>query len=308
MAINPMMFPAFMGMGGQQPQQPQPQQQPPQPQTPDSLAEFTRLLSGDLSGSLASGDKLMALSGLLRSATRSGRRAGLTPDQVMGELQQRKIAEVQNRLAVEQMRAAEAQRQQQRALINEFAGALDDPQQVRALQALGPEEASKKMAEVAFRPRQVQEIKTDDQGNARVIFSDGTTGTLDFKLERGAKWIKADPNNTGREVLLLVDDKTGKPIRDPETNELQEMALGSSWAEQQRIAQGWANVEISRANLAQRQKEGGRERQGKRHAPAVIYNQAGKQVLAEFDPNLRQYFVPNTDTVVKRGVGPAKYD
>lgn len=70
----------------------------------DNSAEMLRLLGGDLSGSLSSGDKLLALSGLLRSATRSGRRAGLTPQQVIGDLQKRKLAEVQGRMQVEQLR------------------------------------------------------------------------------------------------------------------------------------------------------------------------------------------------------------
>lgn len=101
------------------------------PQSPDSLTELTRLMSGDLSGSLTSGDKLLALSGLLRSATRSGRRAGLTPEQVIGGLQQRKIAEVQNRLAVEQMRAQQARAQQAQALRQQLRGRLTPEQQTQ---------------------------------------------------------------------------------------------------------------------------------------------------------------------------------
>ena len=99
------------------------------PQSPDSLTELTRLMSGDLSGSLTSGDKLLALSGLLRSVTRSGRRAGLTPEQVIGGLQQRKIAEVQNRLAVEQMRMQAATEKAQREARDEFIKRLPTEEQ-----------------------------------------------------------------------------------------------------------------------------------------------------------------------------------
>jgi hypothetical protein len=101
------------------------------PQSPDSLSELTRLMGGDLSGSLSSGDKLLALSGLLRSATRSGRRAGITPQQVLGQLQQQKVAEVQNRLAVEQMRAQAGQRQQAQALRQQLRGQLTPEQQAQ---------------------------------------------------------------------------------------------------------------------------------------------------------------------------------
>jgi hypothetical protein len=98
-------------------------------QGPDSLAEMTRLLSGDLSGSLSSGDKLLALSGLLRSATRSGRRAGITPQQVIGQLQQQKLAELQNRMAVEQMRAQAATEKAQRDARDEFINRLPTEEQ-----------------------------------------------------------------------------------------------------------------------------------------------------------------------------------
>jgi hypothetical protein len=246
-----MMLPQIIAMGGARPQMqmptvaPMPVQPQPQPQGPDSLAEMTRLLSGDLSGSLTSGDKLLALSGLLRSATRSGRRAGLTPQQVISDLQRQKVGEVQNRLAIEQLRMAETQRRQQLAMVNQYAGALEDPQQRAALMALGPEEAAKKISEVAFRPRQVQQIVTDEQGQTKLVFGDGTTGNLDFKLERGAKWIKADPTGSGTQVLVKVDEKTEEPIL--KDGKIQTMAAGTSWADQQRIAISKANLDLSRA-------------------------------------------------------------
>lgn len=307
MAINPMMLPQIIAMGGARPQMQAPTVAPmpvqPQPQGPDSLAEMTRLLSGDLSGSLTSGDKLLALSGLLRSATRSGRRAGLTPQQVISDLQRQKVGEVQNRLAIEQLRMAETQRRQQLAMVNQYAGALEDPQQRAALMALGPEEAAKKISEVAFRPRQVQQIVTDDKGETKLVFGDGTTGNLDFKLERGAKWIKADPTGSGTEVLVKVDEKTGDPIL--KDGKMQTMAAGTSWAEQQRIAASWANVNISRQRLAQDAANGGGGGRGRRNSPAEIYDTSGNRVLAEFDPGSRQYYVPGTMTVVQRGVTPA---
>jgi len=282
----------------QQPMAPQMAQ--PQAQGPDNLAQLTKLLGGDLSGSLTGGDKLLALAALMRSATRSGRRAGLTPQQVMGQLQQQKVAELQNRLTVEQMRAKMAQEQQQTQMVNEYAGALADPQQVRALKALGPEKAAEKMAEVAFRQRQVQQILTDEAGKSRIVFGDGSEGTLSFNVERGAKWIKADPMNTGTQVLVKVDEKTEEPIRG-EDGRIQTMALGSSWADQQRIANETERVRLARDN-ASRAGGGG----GKRNAPAEIYDVSGNRVLAEFDPNARQYYVPGTMTVIQRGVTPAR--
>ena len=100
------------------------QMQQPQAQGPDSLAEFTRLLGGDLSGSLTGGDKLLALSALMRSATRSGRRAGLTPQQVMGQLQQQKVAELQNRMALQGMQQKARQEEAARAATEKYRARL----------------------------------------------------------------------------------------------------------------------------------------------------------------------------------------
>lgn len=281
MAINPLMLPQIIAMGGaaqpmQQPMAPQPMApQMPQPQQgPDSLAELTRLLGGDLSGSLSSGDKLLALSGLLRSATRSGRRAGLTPEQVISGLQQRKVAEVQNRLAIEQMRAAQAQRQQQLKMVNEYANAIADPKQRAALLALGPEKAAEKIADVAFRQRQVQQILTDEAGKSRIVFGDGSEGTLSFNVERGAKWIKGDPMNTGTQVLVKVDEKTEEPIL--EDGKFQTMAVGTSWADQQRIALETQRVAIARANAAREGAggEGGASGDGK--VRTIVYTLPGR--------------------------------
>lgn len=272
-------------------------------QAPATLAEMTRLLGGDLSGSLSSGDKLLALSGLLRSATRSGRRAGLTPQQVIGDIRQQKLAELQNRMAIEQMRAAQAQRQQQLQMVNEYAGALDDPKQRAALMALGPEKAAEKMADVAFRQRQVQQILTDEAGKSRIVFGDGSEGTLSFNVERGAKWIKGDPMNTGTQVLVKVDEKTEEPIRGKD-GQFQTMAIGTSWADQQRIANETERLALARRTAA-REAAGGGGGRSKRNAPAEIYDTSGNRVLAEFDSGSRQYFVPGTNTVVRRGVTPA---
>jgi len=93
-------------------------------QQANSLAELTRLLGGDLSASLTGGDKLLALSALMRSATRSGRRAGLTPQQVMGQLQQQKVAEVQNRMALQSMQQKARQEEAARAATEKYRARL----------------------------------------------------------------------------------------------------------------------------------------------------------------------------------------
>jgi hypothetical protein len=294
MAINPMMFPAFMGMGGQQPQMqqpmaPQPMQQPqaPQQQGPDSLAEFTRLLSGDLSGSLSSGDKLLALSGLLRSATRSGRRAGLTPQQVIGDLQKQKVAEMQNRMAVEQLRAQEAQRQQQEQAMSSFVSTLSPEKQ-----ALFPgldAEGKQAMLKEHLSPQPFQIVKSG--GDNFMVFRDKSRVKLD--IPRDVETREIDDGRT----IKIVDKNTNEVIQEF-PKEMSPYQAGSL-----AVAQG--NLAIRQAEF-RRGPSGGSGGGAKRNAPAEIFDVSGKRVLAEFDPGSRQYYVPGTMTVIRRGVTPGK--
>lgn len=211
MAINPLMLPQIIAMGGaaqpmQQPMAPQPMTpQMPQPQQgPDSLAELTRLLGGDLSGSLSSGDKLLALSGLLRSATRSGRRAGLTPEQVISGLQQRKVAEVQNRLAIEQMRAAQAQRQQQQAALSTFAATLP-PEKQKLFSGLDTE-GQQAMLKDHLSPQPFQIVKSG--GDNFMVFRDKSRVKLD--IPRDVETTEIDTGAT----IKIVDKNTNEVIKE----------------------------------------------------------------------------------------------
>ena len=212
MAINPMMLPQIVGMMGAQQPQPQmqqpmtPQMQQPQAQGPDSLAEFTRLLGGDLSGSLTGGDKLLALSALMRSATRSGRRAGLTPQQVMGQLQLQKVAEMQNRMAVEQMRAKMVQEQQLRQAVEAHSQTLPEDQRMGFL-AL-PSHIQTQILARDFVPPKFE--KTEERnGVTYAIYDRGPPVKLD--LPRNVKQRQVDD---GQNIIIYDDnDPTGEPIR-----------------------------------------------------------------------------------------------
>ena len=238
MAINPMMLPQIVGMMGAQQPQPQmqqpmtPQMQQPQAQGPDSLAEFTRLLGGDLSGSLTGGDKLLALSALMRSATRSGRRAGLTPQQVMGQLQQQKVTELQNRMAVEQMRAKMAQEQRQQQFLSKYSEAL--PEDMRGLlQTLSPDEAMKVASQEITRPKQVFQTKRDPQsGKMLIVFSDGTRQLTDVELPRNTR--DRDINN----AIQVIDEDTGEVIETipKEMNAYQAGMLSLAQSRERRLA------------------------------------------------------------------------
>lgn len=98
----------------------------------DNTTQLLNLIGGNLSGSLTTSDKLAGLSALMRSVTRGGRAAGLTPEAAISQLQQQKITEVQNRMQVQQLRAQAEQEAQLRALRDEYVASLPADQQAAA--------------------------------------------------------------------------------------------------------------------------------------------------------------------------------
>lgn len=130
---------------------------------PDSLTQMLNLLGGDLS-ELSTGDKLMALSGLLRSATRSGRRAGLTPQQVLGQVQQQQLGQLQGRMQVEQLRREAAARDRVTALRRQLA--QNNPELAGRISALtdeqildiGAAEIENQLIPKTFAPAEIEKI------------------------------------------------------------------------------------------------------------------------------------------------------
>ena len=205
---------------------------PPVAQRPESTAQLMKLLGGDLSGSLTGGDKLLALAALMRSATRSGRRAGLTPQQVMGQLQQQKVAEVQNRLTVEQLRADKAQRQRQQQFLSKYSESL--PEDKRGLlQTLSPDEAMKVVSQEITRQKQVFQTKRDPQsGKMLIVFGDGTQQLTDVDLPRNTQ--DRDIGN----AIQVIDKDTGEVIETitKEMNAYQAGMLSLAQSRERRLA------------------------------------------------------------------------
>ena len=262
MAINPMMLPQIVGMMGAQQPQPQmqqpmtPQMQQPQAQGPDSLAEFTRLLGGDLSGSLTGGDKLLALSALMRSATRSGRRAGLTPQQVIGQLQQQKVAEVQNRMAVEQMRAKMAQEQRQEQAMAQFVSTLPEELQARfpALDAEGKQAVLREYT--TLQPFQI--VKSG--GESFMTFRNKDIPPVKLDIPRDVETREIDTGAT----IRIVDKNTSEVIQEY-PKEMSPYQAGQ--------------LAVARGNLAVRQAEfeRGPSSGGDGNIKTVVYEVEGKE-------------------------------
>jgi len=85
------------------------------PEIDDAQSELlTRLASGDISGSLTGGDKLIALGALLKSVSRGSK---TTPQEVLQNLQQSKLQEMQTKIQLGQLQADAARKARIKAIL-----------------------------------------------------------------------------------------------------------------------------------------------------------------------------------------------
>ena len=108
--------------------------------------QMAQIMQGNLSGQLTGGDKLLALSSLLRSVSR-GRTQ--TPDQVFQNIQQQKLQEVQGRLQIDQLRKQAEQKAQMDAAKAQYVAQLEqtNPQLARAVQLMSADDFAKLIIE-----------------------------------------------------------------------------------------------------------------------------------------------------------------
>lgn len=178
--------------------------------TPDAtyLENMQKLLKGDVSSALTGGEKLMALGALLRSAARGSQ---VTPQEVMGQVRQTAQTRAATQLQLAQLQAKAQQEQRQKAFISQYASVLP-AQQRGVLENMDTAEAFKTVSTEAFRPKQVQQIVRDAQGNTRITYQDGTSQIADWKLPA-----KTEYKDVG-DKLVLVDSDSGEQVRDESGN------------------------------------------------------------------------------------------
>lgn len=205
MAINPLLFPA--GMQGLMPTtQPITPSVTPQPASPQEayLENMRKIAQGDLRSVLTGGDRLMALSGLLKSVARGSR---TTPQEAMAQVQQTAANRVNTQMQLAQLEANAQREKQQREFVKQFASTVPEAKR-GVLENADPAEAFKLVQEEVFRPKQVFQTKRDpESGMMRVLYQDGTSQLTDIKL----------PANTeDRDVggaIQVVDKDTGRIIQ-----------------------------------------------------------------------------------------------
>lgn len=178
--------------------------------TPDAtyLENMQKLLKGDVSSALTGGEKLMALGALLRSAARGSQ---VTPQEVMSQVRQTAQTRAATQLQLAQLQAKAQQEQKQKAFISQYASVLPEKQR-GVLENMDTAEAFKTVSTEAFRPKQVQQIVRDAQGNTRITYQDGTSQIADWKLPA-----KTEYKDVG-DKLVLVDSDSGEQVRDEAGN------------------------------------------------------------------------------------------
>jgi len=108
--------------------------------------QLAQIMQGNLAGQLSGGDKLMALSALLRSVSR-GRTQN--PEQVFQGIQQQKMQEVQGRIQLDQLRKQAEQQAQLGAVKAQYISQLEqtNPQLARAVQIMSADDFAKLIIE-----------------------------------------------------------------------------------------------------------------------------------------------------------------
>lgn len=182
-----------------------------QPMSPEAqyLQNMQRLSQGDVSSVLTGGDKLLALSALLGSVARGSR---TTPQEVMSQVQQQAQSRIGSQMQLAQLQAKAEQDRKQKAFIAQFASTLPEGKK-GVLENMDTAEAFKVVSQEAFRPKQVQQIVRDAEGNTRITYQDGTSQVADWKLPA-----KTEYKDIG-DKLVLVDSDSGKPITDANGNQ-----------------------------------------------------------------------------------------
>jgi len=106
--------------------------------------QLAQLMQGNLKGQLSSADKLSALGALLKSVSRG---STTSPAQVIQNVQAQKMAEVQGRLQLQQLRQQSQRKAELDALKQQYVANVKDPQMARAIQLMSDDDFSKLIIE-----------------------------------------------------------------------------------------------------------------------------------------------------------------
>ena len=204
------------------------------------IADMQALMSGGV-GPLSTGEKISALGQVLQAA---GSRGAADPAAVLQNVRQQQMQKLNAQYQIAQLQQAQQREAQQRAAIEKYKVALE-PDQINALEGLPLEKQADKVAEIAFRQDQVQQIKRADDGQTYILFASGKSKPAGFNLPKDYEKI-----DTGNGFKFVNKDDPTEFLKDASGKEL--------FIPQQMNAYQIASLGIQRARLANDIRTGGR--------------------------------------------------
>ena len=151
------------------------------------IADMQTLMGGGI-GKLSTGEKISAVGQVLQAA---GSRGATDPGAVIQNVRNQQMQKLNAQYQIAQLQQAQQQEAMQRAAIEKYKIALE-PDEINALEGLPLEEQAKKVAEIAFRQKQVFNRDRDpDTGNLRLTYGDGEIVVTDQKMPAKTREIDA---------------------------------------------------------------------------------------------------------------------
>jgi hypothetical protein len=173
------------------------------PLTPTAkyIQDMQALISGGI-GPLSTGQKISAVGQVLQAA---GSRGATDPGAVIQNVRKQQMEKLNAQYQIAQLQQAQQQEAAQRASIAKYTELLTDNERA-ALEGLPLDKRAEKISEIAFRPKQVQQIVRTADGKTRIVYQNGDDQIADWSLPAKTKY-----ENLGNK-LVLVDEDTGKPV------------------------------------------------------------------------------------------------
>lgn len=167
------------------------------------IQDMQALMSGGI-GPLSTGQKIAAVGQVLQAA---GSRGASDPAAVLQNVRKQQMDKLNAQYQIAQLQQSQQQEAAQRASIAKYSQLLSDNERA-ALEGLPLDKRAEKISEIAFRPKQVQQIVRTADGKTRIVYQNGDDQIADWSLPAKTKY-----ENLGNR-LVLVDEDTGKPVLD----------------------------------------------------------------------------------------------
>lgn len=180
-----------------------PQAAPAAPLSPTAkyIQDMQALMSGGI-GPLSTGQKIAAVGQVLQAA---GSRGAADPAAVLQGVRKQQMDKLNAQYQIAQLQQAQQQEAAQRASVERYSQLLTDNERA-ALEGLPLDKRAEKISEIAFRPKQVQQIVRTADGKTRIVYQNGDDQIADWSLPAKTKY-----ENLGNK-LVLVNEDTGKPV------------------------------------------------------------------------------------------------